>query len=278
MFELYQKTSADCSKKFTHAYSTSFSLGIRMFHKRFRQEIYNIYGFVRLADEIVDTMHAYPKNELLEEFRVHTLSSIERGVSVNPILQSFQETVHKFQIDKEYIIAFLDSMQMDLEDIQYEHQRYKKYIYGSAEVIGLMCLKVFCEGNESLFTTLALYARSLGSAFQKVNFLRDVRSDFYDRGRVYFPEVNFENWTEEEKNQIEMDIERDFTHALVGIRQLPSGCRFGVYTAYLYYQRLFLKIRKAHVRALKQKRIRISNSRKLYLLAVGALSQKFRLG
>ncbi|MGA1543347.1 MAG: phytoene/squalene synthase family protein [Saprospiraceae bacterium] len=277
MLELYDKTCMECSKLITNRYSTSFSSGIRVFDKKYREPIYAIYGFVRFADEIVDTFHDYPKEQLLEQFRKDTYSAIEKGVCLNPVLHAFQQTVIKYQIETELIDAFLDSMKMDLHFHKYEDSMYKKYIYGSAEVVGLMCLRVFTEGNSSLYESLKEPACSLGSAFQKINFLRDMKSDYQDRGRVYFPGVDFANFSLEDKTQIELDIEKDFKDAYLGIVQLPSGVRLGVFLAYTYYIELFEKIRKAPVSKVVRERIRVNDWRKVALLFSSILRTRFNL-
>lgn len=271
MMSLYNKTCQECSQLITNRYSTSFSLGIKVFDKRFRSPIYAIYGFVRFADEIVDTFHAFPKAELLQRFREDTYRAIEEGISLNPVLQSFQEVVHTYQIERELIDAFLDSMEMDLFFDRYEDSLYKQYIYGSAEVVGLMCLRVFCEGNIDMYESLKAPARSLGSAFQKINFLRDMKSDFDERGRVYFPGIDFTRFNNEEKLTIEADIKQDFDDAYKGIVRLPKGARFGVYLAYVYYINLFQKIKKATAKRVQQERIRVNDRKKIYLLFQSAL-------
>ncbi|MCB0569223.1 MAG: phytoene/squalene synthase family protein, partial [Phaeodactylibacter sp.] len=210
MMELYNKVCIECSQHITRRYSTSFSMGIRVFDPHLRGPICAIYGFVRFADEIVDTFHQYPKEGLLRRFRDDTYRAIEERVSLNPVLQAFQQTVHQYQIDSALIDAFLDSMEMDLYYNRYHDGLYQQYIYGSAEVVGLMCLRVFCEGDEALYQHLKAPARSLGSAFQKINFLRDMKSDFDERGRVYFPGVDFTRFTNEDKLEIEADIKKDF--------------------------------------------------------------------
>lgn len=267
----------ECSQLITNRYSTSFSMGIRVFDKKFRAPIYAIYGFVRFADEIVDTFHDYPKAELLQRFREDTYRAIEEKISLNPVLQAFQETVHEYQIEMELIDAFLDSMEMDLHFQNYEDSLYKKYIYGSAEVVGLMCLRVFVEGDDAYYQRLKEPARSLGSAFQKINFLRDIKSDFDDRGRVYFPGVDFTNFTNEEKTNIEADIKKDFDDAYKGIVQLPKGARFGVYLAYVYYTNLFQKIKGTSASTVAEKRIRVNDGKKVYLLFRSALQNSLNL-
>lgn len=265
--ELYNQISVQCGKIITKQYSTSFSWGIKLLDVEMRTPIYSIYGFVRLADEIVDTFHGHDKETLLYEFRAETYKALERKISVNPILHAFQKTVHEFDIEQELIDAFLDSMAMDLTDKTYDDSSYQKYIYGSAEVVGLMCLRAFCKGNHELFENLKSPAKSLGAAFQKVNFLRDLKDDFDDRGRMYFPEVNFNHFSSEDKQQIEQDILTDFDQALKGIKLLPSSSRMGVYLAYRYYLKLFRKISGKHPEQIKAERIRLSNTSKIYILA-----------
>jgi phytoene synthase len=277
MLDLYSKTCMECSKLITNRYSTSFSLGIRVFDKRFRAPIYAVYGFVRFADEIVDTFHEYPKAELLKRFREDTYRAIDERISLNPVLQAFQETVHKYHIERELIDAFLDSMEMDLHFHTYEDRLYKQYIYGSAEVVGLMCLRVFVEGDEAEYQRLKAPACSLGSAFQKINFLRDMKSDFDDRGRVYFPGVDFTKFTNEDKLDIEADIKKDFDDAYKGIVKLPKGARFGVYLAYVYYTNLFQKIKSAPATRVQEERIRVKDSKKVYLLFRSAVVNRFNM-
>ena len=277
MMDLYNEVCQECSQHITKRYSTSFSMGIRLFGKRFREPIYAIYGFVRFADEIVDTFHGYEKADLLNRFRKETYLALEDGISLNPVLHAFQRTVRKYGIDRELIDAFLDSMEMDLHFHTYEDSLYKKYIYGSAEVVGLMCLRVFCEGDETMYQRLKAPACSLGSAFQKINFLRDMKSDFDERGRVYFPGVDFERFTEEDKTQIEVDIKRDFDDGLAGIVLLPKGVRFGVYLAYVYYVNLYKKIRGSSASHVVKERIRVPDSRKMMLLFSSALRNQLNL-
>ena len=277
MLELYNKTCQECSRLITNRYSTSFSLGIKVFDKRFRMPIYAIYGFVRFADEIVDTFHGYPKAVLLERFRQDTYKAIKERISLNPVLNAFQEVVHKYGIEDGLIDAFLESMEMDLHHSVYGTGLYEKYIYGSAEVVGLMCLKVFCEGDKAEYDRLKSPARSLGAAFQKINFLRDLKSDFDDRGRVYFPGVDFTNFTTEDKQRIEQEIKKDFDDALAGIKQLPKGARFGVYLAYVYYLNLFKKIRRTAAAKVKEQRIRVNDGKKLVLLFSSAVKMRFNL-
>ncbi|RAI95186.1 phytoene/squalene synthase family protein [Algoriphagus yeomjeoni] len=264
--ELFDQTSLECGKLITQRYSTSFTLGIQTLDKKFHQSIYAIYGFVRFADEIVDTFHTHDKAKLLAEFRQETYKSIELGLSLNPVLHGFQMIVNKFDIDHELIESFFRSMAMDLDFNTYNDDRYLEYIYGSAEVVGLMCLKVFVDGDETTYQRLKRPAQMLGSAFQKVNFLRDIKSDFEERGRVYFPGVAFEQFDKSAKVLIEEDIQKDFDEALVGIAQLPDGAKLGVKVAYLYYQKLFDKIKGLSAAKITHERIRIPNSQKFSLL------------
>jgi phytoene synthase len=266
-FQLYQNSCVECSELITKRYSTSFSLGIRVFDKEFRNPIYSIYGFVRFADEIVDTFHQYDKKELLDDFRKETFKAIVQKISLNPILQAFQQVVNEYEIDNQLITDFLDSMEMDLHKSTYESEAiYNKYIYGSAEVVGLMCLQVFTKGDNAFYNQLAPYAKSLGAAFQKINFLRDMNSDLEERGRVYFPGIDLTKFDEFTKQEILKDIQLDFDNALEGIRLLPKGARRGVYLAYVYYLNLYKNIRKASVEKIMEERIRVSDKRKAYLL------------
>ncbi len=267
MLGLYEKTTFGCSKLITEHYSTSFTLGIKTLDKKFHQAIYAIYGFVRYADEIVDTFHDFDKATLLSRFKNDTYLALEERISLNPVLHSFQSVVHAYKIERELIDAFLYSMEMDLHDIEYDESTYNQYIYGSAEVVGLMCLRVFCEGDTFLYDRLKDDARSLGAAFQKVNFLRDIKSDFQDRGRVYFPGVDFTDFNLDAKKLIEEDIQLDFDHALRGIQGLPEGARRGVYLAYTYYIKLFERIKKTSANRIQEERIRVPDSVKLALLA-----------
>ena len=258
--------SYECSKYTTKLYSTSFSFGIKALNKKIHEPIYNIYGFVRLADEIVDSFHEYNKKDLFFKFKEDTISSIEQKISLNPILNSFQKTVHEFNIDWNLIETFLNSMEMDLNDQIYDEEKYNLYILGSAEVVGLMCLKVFVHGDNEKYNYLKPYAMRLGSAFQKVNFLRDANADFEGLGRTYFPGVNMLNFDEVQKEKIERDIEGDFNEALIGIKKLPKSSRGGVYLAYRYYHKLFLKIKSTPSHMILKKRIRIPNFRKLIIM------------
>jgi 15-cis-phytoene synthase len=265
--DLYTKTTLECSKLITEHYSTSFTLGIKTLDKRFHLPIYAIYGFVRYADEIVDTFEGFDKKTLLSRFKSDTYVAIEEGVSLNPVLHSFQLIVNKYKIDHDLIESFLHSMEMDLYYADYNQEGYEAYIYGSAEVVGLMCLRVFCEGNLEEYDRLKADAKRLGSAFQKVNFLRDIKSDFQERGRTYFPDVDFKNFTLEDKKLIENDIQADFDAALRGIMQLPRGAKGGVYLAYKYYLRLFDKIKNCPASRIQNERIRVPDFQKLTMLA-----------
>ena len=265
--DLYTKTTLECSKVITEHYSTSFTLGIKTLDKRFHLPIYAIYGFVRYADEIVDTFERYDKKTLLSRFKSDTYVAIEEGISLNPVLHSFQLIVNKYKIDHELIESFLHSMEMDLYYADYNQEGYEAYIYGSAEVVGLMCLRVFCEGNLAEYDRLKADAKRLGSAFQKVNFLRDIKSDFQERGRTYFPDVDFTNFTLEDKKTIENDIQADFDAALRGILELPKGAKGGVYLAYKYYLRLFDKIKNCPASRIQNERIRVPDYQKMTLLA-----------
>lgn len=266
MKELFDMISRKSSRITTIAYSTSFSLGIRFFSKRFHDPIYGIYGFVRFADEIVDSFHGYDKQKLLKRFKEDTYTAIEDKISLNPILNNFQHVVNEYNIEKELIDLFLKSMEMDLKKVDYDQQEYEAYILGSAEVVGLMCLHVFCEGDQKQYAQLKPSAMRLGSAFQKINFLRDLRADFKGLGRSYFPGIDMTNWNDKTKSEIEADIEMDFEAGLAGIRQLPDGARFGVYVAYVYFHELLRKIRRVKAQRLLKERIRIPNARKYTLL------------
>ena len=266
MKELFDKISLNASKHVTNEYSTSFSLGIKMLHQSIREPIYAVYGFVRLADEIVDSFHEFNKKELLDDFKKQTFQAIDVKISLNPILNSFQHAVNYYQIDKWLIDAFFDSMEMDLEDQQYNQETFDKYILGSAQVVGLMCLKIFCEGDSDQYESLRPGAMSLGSAFQKVNFLRDLKADKENLGRIYFPGMNNHEWTPELKEKIQADIKQDFIHALEAINRLPSNSKYGVYTAYRYYFKLFKKLENASFEELLTNRLRVPNYTKIRLL------------
>jgi 15-cis-phytoene synthase len=262
----YNSLCLELSTVITHRYSTSFTHGIKTLHKRFQKPIYAVYGFVRLADEIVDTFHDFDKKSLLEKFKSETNKAIDEKISTNPVLHSFQLIVHQFKIEKELIDAFLYSMELDLEKKKYDHVFYKTYIYGSAEVVGLMCLRVFCEGDAALYERLKEPAGKLGAAFQKVNFLRDFKNDFTERGRVYFPGVDFDNFNNESKKIIEEDIDKDFRAAYPGIMQLPKDVQPGVYTTFIYYRKLLKKIQNVPASKVKHIRIRVPDFEKLILL------------
>jgi phytoene/squalene synthetase len=274
---LFNTVSQQCSRITTEHYSSSFSSAIRMLHKDLQPPIHNIYGFVRFADEIVDTFHDQDKRSLLQQFKNETFAAIERGLSLNPILHSFQLTVNDYKIDHSLIYAFFHSMEMDLNKQQYNKEAYNEYIYGSAEVVGLMCLYVFCEGNVASFNRLKPAAQSLGAAFQKVNFLRDVNADFHDLNRTYFPGVDFNRFDCDSKQQIEKDIESDFASAYKGIMKLPWKAKFGVYVAYKYYMSLFKKIKSAHPSVILHQRIRIPNYTKALILVKAGVKNRLKL-
>ena len=268
MKSIFDKVSADCSKNVTNSYSTSFSLATKMLSKSIRQDIYNIYGFVRFADEIVDTFHDYDKKELLNRFIDELNYSLKNKISTNPILNSFQHTVNKYKIDYRLIDSFLISMKMDLKKIKYNSEKeYKEYIYGSADVVGLMCLKVFVGGDEETYKKLKPSAMALGSAFQKVNFLRDLNADFHDLNRTYFPNLDFKDFDDQSKMLIMEDIENDFRKALKGIYELPNNSKFGVYAAYKYYRRLLVKLKRTSYMKIKNERVRVPNYQKVDVLA-----------
>jgi 15-cis-phytoene synthase len=275
--KLYSDVCVECSRHITTRYSTSFSSGIKAFDKSLRLPIYAVYGFVRFADEIVDTFHEFDKEMLLNRFRKETYLAIEEGISLNPVLHAFQEVVRKYNIERDLIDAFLDSMAMDLHINTYQDSLYKKYIYGSAEVVGLMCLRVFTQGDNAAYEKLKDSACALGSAFQKINFLRDMKSDFDERGRVYFPGIDFRHFDNDQKRQIEADIKADFDAGYAGILNLPKSARFGVYLAYIYYINLFEKIKKANAERVQQERIRVSDRRKVYLLMSSAFRNSFNM-
>jgi phytoene synthase len=273
--DLYNINALDCSKSTTRHYSTSFSMGIRFFAPEVRDAVYSIYGFVRFTDEIVDTFHGYDKAELLERFRKDTYTAIREGISTNPILHSFQIVANRYSIDRKLLEAFFESMAMDLDYRKFDREKLNVYIYGSAEVVGLMCLRVFYRDDPEGYEALKYPARKLGEAFQKVNFLRDVQADLKERGRTYFPNVDLLNFTPSQKEKIEREIERDFKEAYKGIVQLKREARLGVYIAYIYYLRLFRKIRKTHPDTIMNERIRVSNWGKLALLFEGVFRHEF---
>lgn len=263
---LFDNLSVEISKLTTRTYSTSFSMGIYFIDSRLRNGIYSIYGFVRLADEIVDSFAGYEQRHLLSKLRDETYEALHSKISLNPILNSFQLAVHQYNIDHSLIEAFLQSMEMDLEKVDYSSEKYDQYIFGSAEVVGLMCLHVFTAGDQKQFDTLKPSAMKLGSAFQKVNFLRDMKDDYHVLGRCYFPNVNIQEFDCISKEQIELDIEKDFSLALKGIKMLPQTSRMGVYLAYVYYRSLFAKIKRLPAQRVLTERIRINNGRKIGLM------------
>lgn len=268
MKKLFDQVSESCSRIVTESYSTSFTLATKMLDSSIRQDIYNIYGFVRFADEIVDSFHNYDKKELLNLFEKDLKKSIEDKISLNPILNSFQKTIHNYQIDYGLVDSFLNSMKLDLDKKKYlTKKEFNQYVYGSADVVGLMCLKVFVKGNKNQYNDLRPYAMSLGSAFQKVNFLRDLKADHDGLNRSYFPNLNIDEFDEPSKKIILDEIDKDFKHALKGIFKLPSSARFGVYTAYKYYLKLLNKLRKTHPLKIKSSRIRVPNYQKVNVLA-----------
>ncbi len=277
MKSLFDRVSLDCSRHVTRSYSTSFSLGIYFLNSKLRKPIYAIYGFVRFADEIVDSFDGYDRRDLLKKFRVETYSSIESGISLNPILNSFQSVVHEYKISHDLIETFLKSMEMDLNKVEYSKEKYEQYILGSAEVVGLMCLHVFTEGNMTLYNALRPYAMKLGAAFQKVNFLRDIKEDYQELGRSYFPGIDLVNFSKYDKALIEEEIEADFKTALIGIRMLPSSSRGGVYLAYVYYHSLFKKIKRLPARRIMNERIRINNGHKLGLMVNSMFQHKMNM-
>ena len=274
MMDLFHEVSQDCSRITTEKYSTSFSSAIKLLHKDLRTPICNIYGFVRFADEIVDTFHGFDKALLFEEFKKATYDAIERCISLNPILHSFQMTVNQYGIDHALIDAFLYSMELDLGKHTYDRAGYETYIYGSAEVVGLMCLYIFCEGNQAQYDALKPAAKSLGSAFQKVNFLRDVKADFEGLDRMYFPDCDFANFTQADKLAIEQDIQKDFDEAYAGILHLPIKARFGVYVAYKYYLSLFKKIQRLEPAHILESRVRIPDYGKAFILAKAGIRRQ----
>ena len=277
MKNLFDEVSLKCSEITTKYYSTSFSLGIRLLDKKIHSPIYSIYGFVRLADEIVDSFHEFDKAKLLNEFTESTKQAIENKISLNPILNSFQEVVNKYNIEWKHIQDFLSSMESDLNQKKHDEDSYKQYIKGSAEAVGLMCLRVFCNNNNKLYTDLEKYAIYLGSVFQKVNFIRDISADYNELKRVYFPQLNINEFNEEEKNKIEDDIEKEFNLALIGIKQLPKSAKIGVFLAYSYYYSLFKKIKSTPAEKIMTKRIRIPNFTKFLLLIKVQLLNMFKL-
>ena len=276
--DIFHDISAVTSKMVTERYSTSFSRASKLFKPEIRQHIYNIDAFVRLADEIVDTFHDYDQEKLLNEFERNYSEALYNGISLNPVLYSFCKTQKEKNIPQDLVDAFLRSMRMDLGEIKdMSDAKFSEYIYGSSEVVGLMCLKVFVNGNQDEYEKLKPYAQSLGAAFQKINFLRDINADFNDLQRTYFPGIDFQSFSAADKKLIEEDIAADFKYALIGIKQLPLSSRLAVFMAYKYYISLFEKIRKCKPELLMKKRIRVSNARKLYLFGEMMVSKNFNL-
>lgn len=277
MKQLFDNLSVRVSKMTTKTYSTSFSLGIYFLNNRLRNAVYSVYGFVRLADEIVDSFEGFDRKFLLEKFKEESFQSIEWGISVNPILNSFQQAVRTYSIDKELIKTFFKSMEMDLQKVDYTDEKYKQYILGSAEVVGLMCLQIFTEGDKKMYDELKPFAMKLGAAFQKVNFLRDIKDDYQLLGRTYFPNVDMNEFNGSAKKQIEEEIEQDFRIALAGIKKLPRSSKGGVYLAYVYYLSLFNKIRKLPPHQILKQRVRINNSKKFSLMLNSLIINKMNL-
>lgn len=275
--ELYNNVSQECSKLFTERYSTSFSSGIRLFHPSLRNPIYSIYGFVRVADEIVDTFHSYQKEELFRHFRNNLEFDFKNGISTNPIINSFIHVCIKYDIPYTYVDAFMDSMEIDLYQKTFTRDLYDQYIYGSAEVIGLMCLKVFCYQDSDLFDRLKFSAQKLGSAFQKINFLRDIKSDLDDRGRVYFPNLDWTNFDLDTKHQIEEEIRNEFDEGLEGIKGLPVTAKLGVYVAFKYYKKLLREITMCKPEEIQRKRIRVGDFEKFVILSSSFIRSKVNL-
>ncbi|MDH3796479.1 MAG: phytoene/squalene synthase family protein [Flavobacteriaceae bacterium] len=278
MKQIFDNVSYACSKKVTQSYSTSFSMATKMLDPSIRKDIYNIYGFVRFADEIVDTFHEYDKVGLFERFENDLYAALKDKISLNPILNSFQDTYHKYAIERDLVEAFMKSMRMDLTKKKYASiEEYKEYIYGSADVVGLMCLRVFVEGNDDMYEELKEYAMALGSAFQKVNFLRDLKADHEELNRTYFPHTDLNDLNEESKTRIVQEIEADFNLGYQGILKLPDKAKFGVYTAYSYYKKLLKKLRNTPSADIKKKRIRVPDYQKIGLLAKSYVTCKLNM-
>ena len=275
MKTIYDELSIKISKQTTQKYSTSFSLGIKLLDSEIRNSIYGIYGFVRLADEIVDSFHGFPQKEMLEKLKVDVYHSIENKISTNPILHAFQLVVNSYKIPTDLIEQFLISMEMDLDQLDYDKETYDRYILGSAEVVGLMCLIVFLQGDQEKYAQLKPFAMKLGSAFQKVNFLRDLKDDYSTLGRTYFPEIDIANFNNTVKSEIEKDIEIDFNLGFEGIKLLPTKTRLGVYIAFIFYKGLFKKIKKLEAEDLLQGRVRIPNAIKFGLIFKGYVQHSF---
>ncbi|MDH5475474.1 MAG: phytoene/squalene synthase family protein [Cyclobacteriaceae bacterium] len=277
MKNIYDHVSIKVSRVITNAYSTSFSIGIRCLHKSLHNPIYSIYGFVRLSDEIVDSFSGYDQKRMLDQLEKDAFDAIEKGISLNPVLNSFQEVVNRFNIDHDLIRQFLNSMKMDLEERVYSNQEYELYILGSAEVVGLMCLKIFCEGDSEQYEQLKIPAKKLGAAFQKINFLRDFKTDYFDLKRMYFPNLEIENFNAEAKKKIEEDIAKDFEEGYIGVKKLPKKARFGTYIAYKYYYELLMKIKNADVKGILNNRVRLSNGKKYSIVIVSIIKKVFKL-
>ncbi len=279
MKNIFDNLSHEMSTLTTKKYSTSFSLGISFLKKDLQKPIYAVYGFVRFADEIVDSFHNFDKAELLEDFKKQTYNAIDKGISLNPILNSFQWAVNKYKIPVDLIETFLASMEMDLESDKsiFDQNKYEQYILGSAEVVGLMCLKIFVRGDEIAYQKLKESAMKLGSAFQKINFLRDLKADYQDLGRTYFPGINMDEFSASVKKEIEEDIAKDFHEGYLGIVQLPKDARFGVYMAYIYYYKLFTKIKSTSAETILNERIRIPNNKKYSLFVFSYLRHNFNM-
>ena len=278
MKSIFDSVSRQCSQTVTNSYSTSFSVATKLLAPSIRQDVYNIYGFVRFADEIVDTFHDYDKEKLFNDFEVEMYKAIEDKISLNPILNAFQETMHKYNIPAELYEAFMNSMRMDLHKSTYlTTEEYEKYIYGSADVVGLMCLKVFVKGDQQKYDELKNDAMKLGSAFQKVNFLRDLKADFEDLSRSYFPNTNLEQLDEASKQKIIQEIEEDFAQALRGIAKLPVEAKLGVYTAYVYFSKLLKKLKAVPSLEIRKRRVRVPNYKKAGLLAQCYVSCRLNL-
>jgi len=278
MKSIFDRVSVECSKIVTESYSTSFSLATRMLSSSIRNDIYNIYGFVRFADEIVDTFHDFDKDTLFNDFERSLENALENKISLNPILNSFQKTYHQYQIPKHLVDSFMKSMRMDLSKSIYSTQEeYREYIYGSADVVGLMCLCVFVNGDQEKYEDLKDAAKALGSAFQKINFLRDLKADYEDLNRSYFPNTNLLDLDEQSKIRIVAEIKEDLRLGYEGILQLPNSSKFGVYTAYKYYSKLLNKLKRTPSREIKNARIRIPNYQKFGLLAKSYVNYKLNL-
>jgi phytoene/squalene synthetase len=277
MKALFDDISERTSKMVTNSYSTSFSLGVKFLGKKFHNPIYAIYGFVRFADEIVDTFHEFDKKILLDDFKVDTYKAIKQGISLNPVLNNFQKVVNEYQIDHKLIDTFLHSMEMDLTEQTYDQQGYEEYILGSAEVVGLMCLKVFVEGDQTRYEELKNSAMKLGAAFQKINFLRDFKADVDGLGRMYFPQLHAQSFNDETKREIEADIIKDFAAGYEGIKKLPKDTRLGVYVAYIYYKNLLKKITNMPVNRILEERVRIPDNQKYALFFGSYIRHSFNM-